>query len=156
MTSKKTRFSIIDKMRTKYPLSWLLCFAKVSRAGYYKWRKSSEATVRRYEEEVNLKEHILCIHRVHPYYGYLRMTVALRKEGLHIKHKRVYQLMKNLGIRSVIRKKRRFFGRQVSVVNPNRLKRKFKAEVPLKKLVTDITYLRVGEQFFSICCAGLI
>jgi putative transposase len=137
-------------MRPKYPLSWLLCIAKVSRAGYYKWRKSSEATVRRREEEVNLKEHILSIHRVHPYYGYLRMTVALRKEGLHINHKRVYRLMKELGIRSVIRKKRRFFGKQASVVNPDRLERQFHAEAPLKKLVTDITYLRVGERFFYL------
>ena len=66
------------------------------------------------------------------------MTVALRKEGLQINHKRVYRLMKELGIRSVIRKKRRFFGRQASVVNPNRLERQFKAEA------------RVGERFFYL------
>ncbi|GMK45661.1 transposase [Paenibacillus glycanilyticus] len=62
-------------------------------------------------------------------------------------HKRVYRLMKKLDIRSVIRKKRRFFGKQVSVVYPNRLERLFSAEAPLLKLVTDITYIRVGEQF---------
>lgn len=137
-------------MKTRYPLSWLLFFAKVSRAGYYKWRKSREATARRREKEANLKEHILSIHRVHPYYGYLRITVALRQEGLQINHKRVYRLMKELGIRSVIRKKRRFFGRKASIVNPNRLERQFSAEAPLKKLVTDITYLRVGERFFYL------
>ncbi|MCE0453786.1 IS3 family transposase [Brevibacillus sp. AF8] len=150
VTSKKARFSIIEQMQTKYRLSWLLSFAKVSRAGYYKWRKSRETSVRRSEKEVDLKEHILSIHRLHPYYGYLRMTVALRKEGLQINHKRVYRLMKELGIRSVIRKKRRFFGRQASVVNPDRLERQFKAEAPLKKLVTDITYLRIGERFFYL------
>lgn len=123
-------------MRTQYPLSWLFCFAKVSRAGYYKWRKSSDATVLRREEEANLKEHILSIHRIHPYYGYLRMKVALRKEGLHINHKRVYRWMKELSIRSVSRKKRRFFGRQASVVNPDRLERQFNAEAHLKKLYT--------------------
>ncbi len=61
-------------MQTKYRLSWLLSFAKVSCAGYYKWRKSREAAVQRSEKEVNLKEHILSIHRLHPYYGYLRIT----------------------------------------------------------------------------------
>lgn len=106
MTSKKARFSIIEYMKTRYPLQWLLSFAKVSRAGYYKWRKFGEAAIRRNEKEVNLKERILSIHRLHPYYGYLRMTVALRKEGLQINHKRVYRLMKELGIRSVIRKKK--------------------------------------------------
>jgi len=150
VTPKAARFSIIENMKTRFPLQWLLSFAKVSRAGYYKWRKSREAAIQRSEKEVNLKAHILSIHRVHPYYGYLRMTVALRKEGLQINHKRVYRLMKELGIRSVIRKKRRFFGRQASVVNPNRLERQFKAEAPLMKLVTDITYLRVGERFFYL------
>lgn len=89
----------------------------------------------------------MAIHRVHPYFGYLRMTVALRREGLLVNHKKVYRLMKKLGICSVIRKKRRFFGNQVSVVNPNRLERKFQADSPRTKLVTDITYIRAGEQF---------
>ncbi|WP_412674795.1 IS3 family transposase, partial [Aneurinibacillus thermoaerophilus] len=43
-------------------------------------------------------------------------------------HKRVYRLMKDLDLRSVIRKKRRFFGKQPSVVYPNLLARQFKAE----------------------------
>ncbi|MNV70980.1 Integrase core domain protein [compost metagenome] len=55
--------------------------------------------------------------------------------------------MKKLGIQSVIRKKRRFFGKQASVVNPNRLDRQFQVDTPLSKLVTDITYIRVGERF---------
>lgn len=55
--------------------------------------------------------------------------------------------MKKLGIRSVIRKKRRYFGKQASVVHPNRQKRQFHAETPLRKLVTDTTYNRVGERF---------
>lgn len=55
--------------------------------------------------------------------------------------------MRKWGIQSVIRKKRRFFGKQGSVVNPNRLDRQFQATSPLSKLVTDITYIRVGERF---------
>lgn len=55
--------------------------------------------------------------------------------------------MKQLGISSVIRKKRRFFGKQASVVNPNRLQRQFQTDTPCTKLVTDITYIRAGEHF---------
>ncbi|VTR62826.1 transposase [Actinobacillus pleuropneumoniae] len=94
-----------------------------------------------------LESHLLAIHRMHPYFGYLRMTVALRREGIRVNHKKVYRLMKQLGICSVIRKKRRFFGKQASVVNPNRLQRQFKADTSRTKLVTDITYIRAGEQF---------
>lgn len=89
----------------------------------------------------------MAIYRLHPYFGYLRMTVALKREGIHVNHKRVYRIMKKLGIRSVIRKKRRYSGKQVSVVHPNRLERKFHVEAPLRKLVTDITYIRVGDRF---------
>jgi len=89
----------------------------------------------------------MAIHRLHPYFGYLRMTTALMREGLHVNHKRVYRLMKKLGIRSVIRKKRRFFGKTASIVHPNRLERQFYADKPLSKLVTDITYIRVGGRF---------
>lgn len=134
-------------MRLKYPLGWLLKLAEVSRAGYYKWRKRGSHLNSLMLQEKLLEEHIMAIHRLHPYFGYLRMTVAMKREGLHVNHKRVYRLMKKLGIRSVIRKKRRFFGKQASVVHPNRLERQFHAEAPLRKLVTDITYIRVGERF---------
>jgi putative transposase len=150
VNAKKDRFSIIDALRLKYPLPWLFKIAEVSRAGYYKWRASRERAKEREQMEQNVKEHIMAIHRLRPYYGYLRMTVALRKEGLHINHKRVYRLMRDLGISSVIRKKRRYFGKQSSVVNPNRLERQFTAEAPNEKWVTDITYLPFKGSFLYL------
>ncbi|AOK90567.1 integrase [Paenibacillus polymyxa] len=147
MTRKEARFEIIEGMRTRYSLKWLLELAHVSRAGYYKWRKTQQTTQQRKQEEELLESRMLSIHRIHPYFGYLRMTVALRREGILVNHKKVYRLMKKLGIRSVIRKKRRFFGKQASVVNANRLDRQFQADSPLSKLVTDITYIRSGERF---------
>ncbi|MNI14205.1 Integrase core domain protein [compost metagenome] len=147
MTKKTVRFGIIEKMRKRYSLNCLVELANVSRAGYYKWRKAQQTARQRKEKDSLLEAHMLSIHRLHPYFGYLRMTVALRKEGLLVNHKKVYRLMKKLGIQSVIRKKRRFFGKQASVVNPNRLDRQFQVDTPLSKLVTDITYIRVGERF---------
>jgi len=147
VTSKSSRYEIIEEMRLKYPLKWLFRLAEVARAGYYKWRKKIFNPSRFELQEKLLEEHIMAIHRVHPYFGYLRMTVALKREGLHFNHKRVYRLMKKLGIRSVIRKKRRYYGKQASIVHPNRLERQFYAEEPSRKLVTDITYIRVGERF---------
>ncbi|MEM1506421.1 IS3 family transposase, partial [Domibacillus sp. 8LH] len=67
-----------------------------------------------------MKEHMMAIHLSHPYYGCPRMKVALQEEGMYLNHKRVYRLMKNLGIQSVIRKKRRYFGQSGSVLFPNR------------------------------------
>jgi putative transposase len=80
-------------------------------------------------------------HHLRPYFGSLRMTVVLRREGFHIHHKRVDRLMKELGIRSVIRKKRRFFGKQASIVIQTIW------TVMNGKWVKDITYLPFNISF---------
>ena len=75
------------------------------------------------------------------------MTVALHREGFGVNHKRVYRLMRKLGIQSVIRKRRRYLGKSGSTVFPNLLERDFKAQLHYKKLATDITYLPTTSGF---------
>lgn len=90
------------------------------------------------------------IHRLRPFFGYPRMSVALRKAGYVVNHKRVYRLMKELHIRSVIRKKRRYFGKTASVIHPNRLNRQFQTEHPNRFYATDITYLPIHNRFYYL------
>ena len=104
MIAKKERFVIINDLREKYPLAWLFRIAEVSRAGFYKWNASRVAAKEREQLERNLKDHIMAIHRLRPYYGYPRITTQLRKEGIHVNHKRVYRVMKELRIQSVSRR----------------------------------------------------
>jgi transposase InsO family protein len=78
------------------------------------------------------------------------MSIALRKAGFWVNHKRVYRLMKELHIRSVIRKKRRYFGKTASVIHPNRLNRQFQTEQPNQCYVTDITYLPMNGRFYYL------
>jgi transposase InsO family protein len=137
-------------MKQRYPIVMLCQIAEVSRAGYYKWLTTLEVHTTRMEEDSLLKEHILAIHRIRPHYGYFRMCTALRKEGFHVNHKKVRRLMRELGIQSVIRKKRPFAGRKPSVIFPNVLNRDFTAEKARTKLVTDITYVRVGHDFLYL------
>lgn len=137
-------------MRCKYRLAWLLQFANVSRSGYYKWRHTQEAREVRQQRDQVLKEHILAVHKIRPFYGYFRMQIALRKEGISVNHKRVYRLMKELRIQSTIRKKRRYFATKPSIVHPNRLNRKFYAESPKRVLVTDITYIAFQNRFYYL------
>ncbi|WP_435892205.1 IS3 family transposase [Peribacillus simplex] len=147
MVLKAERFQVIDGLRKTHPLAWLLKIGEVSRAGYYKWRKTQSKRSLRLEKNLWIKEHILAIHKIHPYYGYKRMTRALFREGIVVNHKRVRRLMRELGVTSVIRKKRPFYGRRGSVVFKNVLNREFYAESMLQKLVTDITYVRIGDTF---------
>lgn len=79
-------------------------------------------------------EHIKSIHSVRPFYGYRRVAADLRREGFAVNHKRVYRIMCEAGIQSVIRKKRRYFGRSGSVIFPNLLVRDFQNAGPARNL----------------------
>lgn len=87
-------------MRAHSSLKTLLYFSGLSRSGYYKWKKA----ISRVNSEADITAHIKALHSMRPFYGYRRITVALRREGFAVNHKRVYR-MRKLSIQSVIRKK---------------------------------------------------
>ncbi|HFK1756901.1 IS3 family transposase [Bacillus thuringiensis] len=101
----------------------------------------------RLESDKRLKKLIQSIHLKHKEYGYPRMKIALEEEDYFINHKKVYRLMSELNIQSIIRKKRRFFKGNYSNTFPNVLNREFKDRQQNEALVTDITYLRFQEDF---------
>lgn len=88
---------------------WLTKFAGVHRSSYYKWIHTKGMKNIQMESEKRLKKVIQSIHVKHKEYGYPRMKIALQEEGYFINHKKVYRLMSELNIQSIIRKKRRFF-----------------------------------------------
>lgn len=139
-------YRIIDELRTRHPLSLLLYHSNLCRSGYYKWKKAGVRT----DSDQNIAEHIKAIHSLRLFYGYRRMTVALNREGIMANHKRVYRVMRNLGIQSSIRKKRRYFGKSGGIVFSDLLGRDFKSSFPGKKLVTDITYLPTVTGFIYL------
>ncbi len=78
-------------------------------------------------------------------YGYRRVTLQLRNEGLRINHKTVERLMIELGLKCQIRKKRyRSYKGTVGKIAPNILNRDFKADRPYQKLVTDVSQISIG------------
>ena len=87
------------------------------------------------------KEEITSIyHRNKGRYGYRRITAALRNSGIHLNHKTVQRLLKELGLvcRVRVRKYRSYKG-EVGRIAPNLLNRNFHAEKPNQKWVTDVT-----------------
>ncbi|MHC2179937.1 putative transposase [Paenibacillus sp. PvR052] len=97
-----------------------------------------------------LKERMMAVHATHPYFGYPRMMNALWEAGYRVNHKKVWRLMRELSIQSVIRKKRQRFSYKPSVIYPNRLQRQFHAIGPQQKLVADITYISDGTRFYYL------
>lgn len=81
-------------------------------------------------------------------YGYRQIQLFLLQDhGLRVNHKKVLRIMQEMGLRSRVRRKYR----QHRVWNigdrvvKNLLDRRFQAEKPNQKWVTDITQYRVGE-----------
>lgn len=83
-------------------------------------------------------------------YGYPRVKIALRDKGLKVNHKKVYRLMCELGIQSIIRKKRRVWKNRVSRTFENVLERQFKDRAENEVFVTDITYLPTKTGFLYL------
>lgn len=137
----------MHEMKRTYPLTWLAEIAGVQRSSYYKWYQSQTTRNTRLDHDKQLKETIKSIHLKHKEYGYPRMKIALQEEGFFVNHKKVYRLMRKLGIQSIIRKKRRFFKGKSSNVYPNILNREFQGRYENEVLVTDITYLPFKDGF---------
>lgn len=128
----------------QWDVSWMCSNLGVSRGAYYKWLKRPvpaqeqdnekiAVLVREYDDRFG---HIL---------GYRRMTLWLNTlNGTSYNHKRIYRVMRCLGIQSVIRKKRKRYPlSKPEETAQNLLKRDFYADRPNLKWATDVTELRV-------------
>ncbi|WP_291327528.1 IS3 family transposase [Desulfovibrio sp. UCD-KL4C] len=109
-------FAIMHELSFKHSLAILFRVSGLVKSSYYKWLNRAEPSKIADDQELEIK--LRNIHRKYPIYGYRRMTAALGKKGICVNHKRVYRLMKQMGRRSIIRKKRRTFGRIGSSVFP--------------------------------------
>ncbi|MGE7765714.1 IS3 family transposase [Peribacillus sp. NPDC096540] len=68
------------------------------------------------------------------------MTIALRENGFLVNHKKVYRLMREFQIQSVIRKKRCFFKGNPLKIFPNVLERQFQNRNKMRYLLqTSLT-----------------
>lgn len=84
-----------------------------------------------------------------PFYGWPRMTVYLQKQGYQVNHKRVYRLMKKMGIQAIYPQKRSkneqhehkiypYLVKDVEIIQPNQV------------WSTDITYIPMQQGFMYL------
>ena len=126
----------------------ILCrVLKVSRSGYYAW-STREPSQRRREDDVLLQQ-MLAIHKAsHETYGVRRLHAALRRDhGVHCSRKRVWRLMREVGIRGVSRRRAQGCTRRNAQdpLAPDLVQRQFTAEAPNRLWVADITQHPTGE-----------
>ena len=124
---------------------------KISESGYYRWLKNRSKPTSRQLLSVKIKE-ILDEHPDNDNYGVRRMNTALEQRGIHVSQRSVYRTMSEMGL---IHRKRRPHGITKATTEiqdrENLIKRDFKAEKPLRKLLSDITEIQCydGKLYLS-------
>ena len=124
---------------------------KISESGYYRWLKNRSKPTSRQLLSVKIKE-ILDEHPDNDNYGVRRMNTALEQRGIHVSQRTVYRTMSEMGL---IHRKRRPHGITKATTEiqerENLIKRDFKAEKPLRKLLSDITEIQCydGKLYLS-------
>lgn len=82
-------------------------------------------------------------------YGYRRIHLELRKQGLNVNHKKVLRIMRKLGLKGskFWRKTRKYssYKGTIGKVAKNRINRRFYTNVPNQKLTTDITEFKCKD-----------
>jgi putative transposase len=145
----KEKWKVIEVLNTQYSISDLCKVLGVSRSGYYRDRKRQEQ-----DPDQELKSCIQAIYEKRKKkYGYRRIQGELERQGWKVNHKKVLRLMQIMGLRSIIRRKRKSQpqgdGLPPRVVE-NLLQRNFTAEAPNQKWVTDITQYAAGDQWLYL------
>lgn len=128
-------------------MTLLLSHAKMAKSSFYYHLNQSKQL----DKYLILKKMICKIYRRHKgRYGYRRITQELNNKGVIINHKTVYSLMKQLGLKSLIRvKKYKSYKGKQGKIAPNILKRQFNETLLNKKWATDITEFKVaGEKLY--------
>ena len=125
-------------------------FFQVSRSGYYEFVHR----LGRPEKDAALAE-IIAEQQERSFrtYGYRRMWLVLEKQGIHRNPKTILRIMEKYGLLSEIRRRRKWvnLGQQVHKYK-NLLNRRFHADRPNSKWVTDISYIHTkqGVLYLSI------
>lgn len=125
----------------------LLCeVAGVPRSSYYKWL-NHKPSLRQLENQELTAVMLSLYEKVEGTFGYRQLTLHMRRQTQkRINHKRVQRLMKHKGIKSVIRRKKKRYERSTpQQVAENVLNRKFQAETPNEKWLTDVTEFKYGN-----------
>lgn len=126
-------------------ISELCVFAGISRSSYYKWLNRKESKNEQFNGQLMplIKE---AYEEKRGILGYRQMTIKLNRENdFHINQKRIYRLMRILGLKSICRRKRKNYIKSTpQVTAENVLNREFTAENFGEKWLTDVTEMKYG------------
>lgn len=123
---------------------------KVSANAYYTWLRNKKE-VRENESLIFLKQRIKVHFREsHEIYGAIRIQKMLEREGLIYSHSYIGKLMKQMGLKSILKRKFRVCTTDSNHNYPiagNELNRSFTSNELGQKWVSDITYFKIAGKW---------
>lgn len=127
----------------------LCAIAKVSRSGYYAWRRHADEPEKDYADYLVIKE---IFDRGRRRYGFRTIQMKLSSEkNMIMNHKKIIRIMQKYQLFAKIRTTNPYKMMMKKSLEhracENKLNREFKQNVPFKTLSTDITYLPFKHRF---------
>lgn len=119
----------------------------ISRSHYYNYKEDTKS-------KDSLTEEVITIFRDNKKtYGTRRIKAALKSKGYTVSRRRIGRIMANEGLVSVYTKAQyKVYPTEVSEVPiENKLDREFNNRNPLEAIVSDLTYVRVGNRWNYVC-----
>lgn len=140
-----------EKVEGKPTVNALCDLFGVKRSTYYRWKKKWENASPETEERSPLEKAVQELCTVNKFrYGYRTIRDLLIQGGWKVNRKTVQRIMQEYGWNCRVKVKKRKRTGQPHYIAPNLLERDFTAMAPLRKLVTDITYLPYGNKMLYL------
>lgn len=141
---------VINALRNKHPLSDLLKRINMAKSSYF-YQVSCINSTDKYH---NLREIIRNIfNTAYKAYGYRRIHVSLKNNGIIVSEKVVRKIMREEGLKVIYVKKKKYssYLGEISPAVDNILERDFKASKPNEKWLTDLTEFAIpaGKVYLS-------
>lgn len=158
--SNREKSQVIGALKTIYPMSILLKKIEITRSSYYYHQMRLDHMDLNTELRGSIRK---VFDESRQTYGYRRIWMSLKNQGIRVSEKRVRELMKKEMLCVTVRKRRIYssYKGEISVAPSNILCRDFHAANPNEKWLTDITEMIAadGKVYLSPvidCFDGLI
>ncbi|MHA6253081.1 IS3 family transposase [Oceanobacillus sp. CAU 1775] len=152
---KQLAFETIHKLANDYPIKTLCSLFRVSRSGYYAWKKRDGVYQKDVKDEKLFEIINKHFEKHYKMVGAERLSIILEnEENIKVGKKQVARVMRKYGLYCVIRRKYRNYNNP-AIVAPNLLEQNFTATKPRIKLAIDITYIGITQPYrkWAYLCA---
>jgi len=117
----------------------------INRSRIYYQKKPIEVT------DIEIMNEMVEINKQFPFYGYRRMTVELAACGYDRNHKKVRQLMRQIGLKTLYPKKKTTIANPANSTYPYLL-RGLVIDRPNQVWSVDITYIKIRHGYIYLVC----